>query len=541
MEQLPTNILIKIFEEIKNPKDLLAIVQTCKRFQEVIVDFMPIKYPAIRIDFQYLHYSKHQKFTYKDGKDFNCLLETTRLYQNYIFINFNKEHTDRLGNRWLQLFKKQINARLIRIKSDSIDMRQLSNLLKLTHRLVFLEIDGYRIAKTNEPIDDSDIAHLPSLKHLKIHSFLDTTPQLFKIFQECKTLTTISLSSLFFISKKIKSINDFICNQRALEHLELIGLDTHNSLFQIENMHEIKFQLKKLNIEYNGYSLNLEKFVEFLSTQNSLREMKLALDLRNSMHHVHDSKLIDEMLRNLMTKKLASLNLLVNKYTLKDTSTTTTALMCQNVSIKKLTFENETRDNNNLLVALLRSLPNLKHLELACEYSDDVLAELSTLTKLKHLKLTDYFQGLLQTIKCSDTLESISLKYCYTKNSGPDWFEFLRNHPNIQRIHIDHSIDFMDDAIIEVIAAATGDKLQSFLMTDSTAKNLTEISYKSFQKHCPNMRQLNLNMIVKASAKQNKHQTFHDLLADIKCVIFFYTICFTFFVIMILLMVYEKI
>lgn len=232
MDELPTNILVKIFGYLNN-EDLLAMSRVSKKTNSVIIDFMPISFPPIRIDFQYLHYNKVQKFTYKDGKDFNCLMDTNRLYQNYVFTNFNKEHTDRLGNKWLQLFKKQMNARCIRIKTDCLDLQQLSNLLKLTHRLVFFEIDGYRLAKSNEPLDDSDIANLPSLKHLKIHSFLDTTPQLFKIFQECTSLKTICLSALFMVSKKIKSINDLICNQRALEQLELIGLDTHKCSLSI--------------------------------------------------------------------------------------------------------------------------------------------------------------------------------------------------------------------------------------------------------------------------------------------------------------------
>lgn len=538
MENLPTNILVKIFEQLSN-NDLISVCRVSKKFNSVIIDFMPIKFPPIRIDFQYLYYNKVQKFTYKDDKDFNCLLESTRLYQNYIFINFNKEHTDRLGNKWLQLFKKQMNARCIRIKSDCLDLQQLSNLLKLTHRLVFFELDGYRIAKTNEPLDDSDVASLPSLKHLKILSFLDTTPQLFKIFNDCTSLKTISLSALFMVSKKIKSINDLIFNQKALEVLDLIGLDTHNALFQYESMHEIKYKLKKLNVEYNGYSLNLEKFVEFLRHQKSLREVKLALDLRNSMHTLHDSKLCDEIIRILMTMgNLSSLSLLVNKYSVKELNSFNVP---SNTCVKKFVFENESGENNHLLLYMLKSLHNLEHLELACEYSDDLLSQLPQMMKLKHLKLTDYYQGLLKTIKCCDSLESISVKYCYTKNSGSDWHEFLQNHPNIKKIHINHSIDFVDDAICELIAGACQDKLQYFVMTDSVAKNITEIGHLSFQKHCPNLKCLKLTDNKQNRTSQYKHQSFHDLLANIKCVIFFYTFCIIFFILMIFLMVYGKI
>lgn len=534
MDRLPTESLVKIFWCLSS-QDLVSTAKTCKKFNQLIIDFMPIRYPSVRIDFQYLNYSKVQQFTYKDGKDFNCLLDTNRQYQNYILTNFNKEHTDRLKNKWLKLFKRQINARCIRIKSDCMDLKQLSSLIKMTHRLVFIEIDGYRISKLDEPLDDSEVASLPSLKHLKIHSFLDTSPQIFKVFRDCKTLKSISLSSLFFINKKIKPINEFILHQRALEQLELIGLDSHGAL-TFESLHEIKFKLKKINIEYNQFSFNLEKFAAFVTQQKSFKEVKLSFDLRNSTSHAQDEKYCDAIIRHLMTlDHLASLNLLVNKCSLRDLET----FNYNNKSITKLVFENESRGNNDLLVGLLRCLPNLNHLELACDYSDDVLTNLSQLINLKHLKITDYFQGLLKSVNCAESLESISLQYCYTKHSGGDWLEFLHNNPNVKQIHIHHSIDFIDDAIIDIITAACP-TLEHFQMTDSTAKCLTENAYRIFQKNCANLKFLKLTE-KPCKSTQNKHQSFHDLLANVKCVISFYIICIISFVALVVLMWLGKI
>lgn len=536
IELLPTESLVKIFNHLSN-QDLMNAAKACKKLNQVIIDFMPIRYPSIRIDFQHLNYNKVQKFTYKDGqRDFNCLLETNRLYQNYIITNFNKEHTDRLGNKWLQLFKKQINARCIRIKSDCIDLRQLSSLIKLTHRLVYIEIDGYRIAKLDEPLDDSDVATLPSLKHLKLHSFLDTSPQIFKIFNECKTLKSISLSSLFFINKKIKSINDFIVHQRALEQLELIGLDSHSALFSYDSLQDVKFKLKKLNVEYNGYSFHLEKFAAFFVKQKSFKEVKLSFDLRNSLNHAEDEKVCDAMVRHLMTlRHLASVNLLVNKCTLKEAAT----FIHNNKSVTKLVFENESRGNNDMLIGLLRCLPNLNHLELACEYSDDILANLSQLMHLRHLKITDYYQGLLKSIKCADSLQSISLQYAYAKNTGGDWLDFLRNNPNIKRIRIHHSIDFIDDAIVDIITGACNN-LEHFEMSDSTSKCLTEDAFRIFQKNCKNLKFLKLTE-KPCKSDDNKHQSFHDLLANVKCVMSFYVICIVIFVVLVVLMWQGKI
>jgi hypothetical protein len=536
-ENLPTESLIRIFKFLPS-RDLLNASQTCRKFNQIIMDFMPIKYPSIRIDFQYLNYSKIQKFTYKirsnEERDFNCLIETTRHYQNYILVNFNKEHTDRLGNKWLMLFKKQINARCIRIKSDCMDLQQLSNLVKLTHRLVYMEIDGYRIAaKMDEPLDESDRAHLPSLKHLKIHSFLDTSTQIFKIFHDCKQLQTISLSSLFFINKKIKSINDFILQQRLLEQLELIGLDSHNALFEPSSHQHAKFKLKKINCDYNGYSFNLDNFTTIFLSQRSFREVKLAIDLRNSVNHDHDEKLCDSMIRHTMTScpHLTSLNLLINKFTLRETET----FVYNNNSITKLVFENESRGSNELLVPLLRSLPNLIHLELAGDYSDDLLEILPTLINLNHLKITDYYQGLLKKVRCVDTLESISLQYCYAKNTGSDWLEFLQNHPKIKKIHVHHTIDFIDDAIVDIITVGAP-YLESFRMTDSTSKTLTENAYKIFEKNCKNLKTLKLVERV-AKSNENKHQSLHDFLANVQCVIGFYLICIFGFIVLVVLMI----
>lgn len=552
LESLPTESLIKIFKFLSS-QDLLNAAQTCKKFNQVIVDFMPVKYPSIRIDFQGLSYNKIQKFTYKtrdgDERDFNCLLETSRHYQNYIFYNFNKEHTDRLGSKWLQLFKKQMNARCIRIKSDCLDLQQLSSLIKLTHRLVYLEIDGYRTeGKIEEPSEESDRVRLPSMKHLKIHSFVDTSPQIFKVFIDCKSLISISLSSLFFINKKIKPINEFILQQRALEQLELIGLDSHNALFSLEpssdasSSHhhhhvEAKFKLKKINCEYNGYSFQLENFANIMKRQRSLNDIKFSMDLRNSVNHDHDEKICDQLIRHFLAAcpHLTSLNLQVNKFTLREPNT----FDYINKHITKLIFENESRGRNELLVPLLKSLPNLNHLELACDYSDDVLEQLPLLLNLKHLKITDYFQGLLKKVKCAESLESISLQYCYTKNSGSDWLEFLQSHPNIKRIHVHHTIDFIDDVIIDIITVACPN-LESFRMTDSTAKSLTENAYKIFQKNCKNL--MSLKLVDKPKkVNENKHQSFHDFLANIQCIVGFYLICIFGFIVLVILMILEKI
>ena len=116
MESIPTNILVKIFEQL-NDRELIAISCTCTKFLDVTTNFLAIKYPPVTFDFKYLHYNKLQKFTYaKDAKDFNVLIDTKRLFQNFVLLNFNKEHTDRLGNKWLLVFKKQIKTNKLKIK-----------------------------------------------------------------------------------------------------------------------------------------------------------------------------------------------------------------------------------------------------------------------------------------------------------------------------------------------------------------------------------------------------------------------------------------
>ncbi|CAO1404375.1 unnamed protein product [Diamesa tonsa] len=534
MDQLPTESLVKIFTPLDG-QSLINASEVCKKFQFVINNFMPIKFPSVRIDFQYLTYSKVHKFSYKDGsskrRDFNCMINGNRMFQNFTLVNLNKEATDRLGNKWLQLFKKQINTRCLRIKSDCMDLNQLSMLMKLTHRLVFLEIDGYRLSKTEQPLDESDVAHLPSLKHLKIKSFLDASAQLFLIFKECKTLKTISLHHLMFTHKKMKSINDFLCHQKALEVLELIDLDSHQLLFTADSTDAIRFQLKKLYFIYNGYSVNFEKFSNFLCHQHELKDIKLTLDLRNSIMQSQDVANSDLLIKHLMTlQNLTTLNILVNKYSMKDIED----FKYKNKKVTTLIFENENRSDNDLLVALLKSFPKLNHLELACEYTDEVLKQLSHLKKLKHLKLTDYYLGLLKNIKCHD-LESISLQYCYAKHAGSDWVDFLKHNKNIKKINIHHSIDFIDDVTIEVITRACPN-LEVFQMTDSSSNLLTEIGWKTVRDNCKHIKLLKLTDIPGKKVTQDFKANFGEFLANVKCVVLFYILCIVLFCLLVVLM-----
>mgnify|MGYP003555981038 CR=1 FL=1 len=128
------------------------------------------------------------------------------------------------------------------------------------------------------------------------------------------------------------------------------------------------------------------------------------------MQHSSDSNQFDEIVRHCLAfEHLKSLSVLVNKYSPKNLE------LPLNRCIKKLTFENETRDNNHLLVSMLKSLRNLKVLELACDYDEDILTQLPLMTKLRTLKLADYHQGLLKNIKCTENLESIRVKYCKFK------------------------------------------------------------------------------------------------------------------------------
>lgn len=540
IDLLPIATLVKIFLHLNN-QDLISVAETCKTCNQVIfsTDFLTSKYPSVRIDFQYLQYNRNnKKFTYKNSngefKDFNSLLKTSRLYQNYILDNFNKEATDRLGLTWLQLFKKQKNVRCIKIKADFIDLHQLASLLRLTQRLVYIEIDGYRVARFEEPLTN-EIISIKNLSHLKISSFLDASPHIFKIFQNCTMLKSISLRTLFFTHNKIKLINDFIFANSQLEQLELIGLDSHSALLTFEANQEIKFKLKKINIEYNGYSLNMHTFTEFFCHQKSLEEVKLSLNLQLSANQTQDGRYCGTIIRHIMTlSHLTSLSLIVNKFYFQSEN-----FNYHNKYIRKLSFENELGGCNELLIGLLKCLPNLESLELNCDYSDNILALLPLLSNLRHLKITNYLQGLLEKIKCGNSLESICLEYCYSKNSGADWFEFLHNNPNVKYIEINHSIEFVSDSILEIITCACP-LLEHFQISNSSAKFLTENAYKIFQKNCANLKFLKLTDKPNKTM-QNKHQSFHDMLANVKCVFIFYIICIIGFLVLIVLMWHEKI
>ena len=81
------------------------------------------------------------------------------------------------------------------------------------------------------------------------------------------------MSALYIGSENIQPVNEFLFNQKSLEHLDLIGLDTQKSLFKCDHVHKVQYKLNKLNVEYNGYSICLENFVKFFVLQKSLREV----------------------------------------------------------------------------------------------------------------------------------------------------------------------------------------------------------------------------------------------------------------------------
>lgn len=74
-------------------------------------------------------------------------------------------------------------------------------------------------------------------------------------------------------NEETKAMNDLILNQISLEQLELKGLDTHNNLMNDISANGVSYQLKKFNIDYNGYSINSQKLYTFIQSQKSLKEV----------------------------------------------------------------------------------------------------------------------------------------------------------------------------------------------------------------------------------------------------------------------------
>jgi hypothetical protein len=72
-----------------------------------------------------------------------------------------------------------------------MDLQALSSMLKLTNRLIYLEVDGYRLTNdksTSLQNNEERSVNLLSLKHLKIHSFLDITPSFFEVKPNLKKI-----------------------------------------------------------------------------------------------------------------------------------------------------------------------------------------------------------------------------------------------------------------------------------------------------------------------------------------------------------------
>ena len=289
MESLPTNILVKIFSYNLNSSDIISISATCKKFNEVAKNFLP-NFPPVRIDLQHLYLNKNI-IVYKNGKEknFNALIETTSSFQNFILVNFNKDNLNRLNNKWLEIFKKHNNVRIIRIKSDLLDVSSAVNLIHFTSKLEHLEFEIYRIVE--ESNTNVIGATIPSLKSLKIYSFSDKTVKVLikQLFDKCTSLKSLSLKAFIVSREDVEDLNEFICNQSSLENLELIGLDTQNTLFKFNEKKIDRFSvtIKKLNVEHNGFSINLQKFSEFMQRQNSLKEVITIINYETSLSKIN--------------------------------------------------------------------------------------------------------------------------------------------------------------------------------------------------------------------------------------------------------------
>ena len=192
-------------------------------------------------------------------------------------------------------------------------------------------------------------------------------------------------------------------------------------------------------------------------------------------------------------------------------------------------------------LSLAQKLSRILLCFIACEYDEQIVNQLAHCTKLKHLTIKDYQLGLLQKIRSSPGLNSVCLEYCYRNETSQNWLEFLENHPNIRKICINHSIDFLDDNVLEIIAKTCNDNLEYFIVHDCVAKSVTVNGEKSFQRHCPKLKILQLTDNKNIEVTQNNNQKFHNLLANIKCVIFFYLICIILFTTLVFLMIFEKI
>jgi hypothetical protein len=536
---LPTEALIYIFKKLEH-QDLKHLTETCKKFKEIIQDSPEFgNLSHITIDFEKLSYSRVSGFSYKESKkDFEALLKSARNFQNFSILNINYNNLIKADDKWLEVFKKfSESAKNLRVKSD-FRLESLKALLQLLPNLTALELDGFRVYKTEAASET--FVQLKDLKHLKVKNFQNGSAVV-QLFKNCNNLKTFTLSGVFLKRESLLAdfFDDFLSNQNRLETLELYSVDSPEAIvFHKDVSENIMFDLKKLTFDYNGYSSNLQNFYKFLCSQTDLKTLKLNLSLINTEtnNHVEDCKCCDDIFKFVFSlKRLNSLNIFIDRYSTKNLE----VFNVINKNVTSLTFEEENRKNNRLLIRLLTVFPNLKYLELAIyHYSDELLDLISTyLKKLEHIKIVGYYNGILSKLDCID-LKSLTVKYAYTKSVKEDWIQFLRHNPNVNKISIENCIDFIDDETVTVITHNLP-LLKHFETIDSYSNNLTENAFKIFHNNCKRLQYLKLTGISAATGPYHTIDTANRI--NVRIVVIFYFIAILFFIILVLLMLYQVI
>lgn len=535
---LPTEALIHIFKKL-DLADLNRCAETCKKFKEVIQDAPEFaQLISITIDFTGLSYSRHSGFSYKDPKkDFQALLKCNREFQNFYILNINNSNLSRLGNEWLEVFKKFSNSvKNLKVKSD-FRVDALKSMLGLLPNLTTLELDGYRVYKTDQ--NPENLIQFKDLKHLKMKNFQNGS-HVIQIFKNCNNLKTLSLSCVFPKRENLQFdfFDNFLKNQNRLKTLEVYTVDSPEQImFRKDISEDVMFELTKLVFDYNGYSSNLENFLKFLHTQTDLKTLKLNLSLLNTEGTalVEECKSCDDLFKFVFSlSRLTTLNVFIDRYSTKDE----TVFHVINKNVTSLTYEEENRKSNRLLLRLLKVFPNLQSLELAIyHYSDELLSFISTyLKKLEHIKIVGYYNGILSKLDCID-LKSVTVKYGYHKSSQEDWIQFLRHNPNVNKISIENCIDFVDDEIVTIITHNLP-LLKHFETIDSYSNNLTENAYKIFHNNCKRLKVLKLTGV----AASTNYQTIEEAnRINVTIVAVFYVVAISFFILIIFLMLYEVI
>ncbi|KAG5666461.1 hypothetical protein PVAND_014488 [Polypedilum vanderplanki] len=407
MENLPQEILIKIFDDLKI-NDLLSLTLVCKDFNDIISN---TKQLVEKLVLRFTAQAKNHK------------LEATRKYTK---ISMRYSYCQNL----LQFLEKQgeyiTNIRFMFIKMELWTLKAILNFCRNLKNLTFL----------NFQVDITSSGVCEPLPKLKLdYLCLNCDRRVLKLLMK-SSVKSLMTYSVYSDELELKLLIQFLKNQKYLEKLEFSSFRQDTRLFESDKLNEVDFRLKEFNLQ-SFLSFPMANFEKFLKNHSESLERVLLkqFHLPSRSHaqlHYEISELFREM-KNLKKLELRAFHIsdiktfhYVEELILEEYSNIDSKIHTKFPNLKTLRLFSPLSVHESFLDFSISSIEKLE-----INYAKNITWIFIILnikdTNLKYLKIRD-------SVMCDDTRKAIEnlcnnsknikLEIIQTEKSNDDEIDF---------------------------------------------------------------------------------------------------------------------